>query len=209
MTYLVSAHVAEVRTDQKFYSSLMKKPLAVAMFYCQDKCSCQDKDYQCHVQQLIRLFNGIGKQGYFIQGGVQFLKSNVKNQTLSDLAYNLGIQELPAFILFKNGVQLKNNNDSSIMLTGWATYDQLESFIREHLEDDIEVNTKKRAEELAKLREAERWSYLWYRPYYWGCSPCWGPGYGPCGGGWGCGIGCGIGGCGPCRSCGPCGGCCR
>jgi hypothetical protein len=180
------AKVYEARSDNKFYNRLMKKPLAVALFYKEDKELKKDKEFKQKLKLLEKMFSAIGKQDYYKEGGVSFIKANTRYDTIDELAQGFFIANLPAFLLFKNGVQLKDEKNKPVMLIGWTTYDQLEDFIRDHLEKDIENNIKRRAEQLRRLREAERLSYLWYRPYlYWGWPyGGWGPGWG-WRGGWG------------------------
>ena len=169
----LEAKVYGARSDKKFYDRLMKRPLGVAMFYKEDKELKKDKEYRIKIDQLENMFSVIGRQGYYKEGGVQFIKANTKYDTIDELAQSFSIEELPAFLLFKNGVALKDAQGNHIMLTGWVTYEQVENFIRTHLKDDIEKNIKRRAEQLRKRREIERL----YRPYlYWR----WGyPGYDP------------------------------
>jgi hypothetical protein len=184
----------EAKSDNKFYNYLMKQPLGVAMFYLEDKETKKDKDYQRKMNNLERIFEAIGKQGYYKEGGVQFIKANTRYDTIDELAKSFSISTLPAFILFKNGVAIKDELGNFITLTGWITYDQLEKFIREHLKDDIEKNIKQRAERIRQIRELERLSYIYYRPYfYWGYGPYWGYPYWGYGRGWygGCGWRCG------------------
>lgn len=181
----IEAKVYRAKSDNKFYDRLLKRPLAVALFYKEDKETRKDKKMSRKIDQLEKLFSAIGKQGYYRKGGVQFIKANTKYETVSELAESFSITKLPAFILFKNGVHLKDKKDRPLILTGWPTYEQLERFIRNNLETDIEKNIKRRAEQLRRLREAERWSYLWYRPYFywgwggypWGGGPYWGWGW--------------------------------
>jgi len=214
---LLNARAYDVRSDSKFYDCLMKKPLAVAMFYGEDKACSKKSPFREKYNRLEKMFSTIGKQGYYLKGGVVFIKAHAKYDSVYELIRSFSIPSLPAFMLFKNGVDLRTEDGKSVMLTGWPTFDQLEDFIRDHLETDIDRNIRKRARELAKLREAERWSYLWYRPWlcgawpYYGCGPGWGwggcapgcgwgwGGCGPCRPSWGCGIGFGFGGaCGRC-----------
>jgi len=197
---VVDARVYDARSDNKFYSYLMKTSISVAMFYGQSGQCCKKGDMRKRYSCIEKLFSTIGKQGYYAKGGVTFIKANIKYDTVCDLLRNFYINEVPAFVLFKNGVDLRDRQGRTIVLVGWPTYSQLEDFIRDNLESDIDKNIKKRAKDLAKLREAERWSYLWYRPYfcgawpYYGCGPGWGwGGCGPCRSGWGCGVG--FGGC--------------
>lgn len=173
----INSKVYNARSDSRFNDYLMKRPLAVALFYKEDKTTRKNKALRKKIDQLERLFSTIGKQGYYRNGGVQFIKANIKYDTIKELAESFSIIKLPSFILFKKGVPLKDKKDNPIVLTGWPTYEQLEDFIRDHLEKDIEKNIKRRAEQLRRLREAERWSYLYYRPYFswgWGGYPYWG-----------------------------------
>ena len=200
--HLLTARVYDARSDAKFYDCLMKKPLAVAMFYGEDKLCCKKSPFRDRSNRFERMFLTIARQGYYVKGGVIFIKAHANYASVCGLTRSLAIHSLPAFMLFKNGVDLRGDDGRPVMLTGWPTFDQLEDFIRDNLEVDIDRNIRKRARELAKLREAERWSYLWYRPWfcgswpYYGCGPGWGwGGCGPCRPSWGCGVGFGFGNC--------------
>jgi hypothetical protein len=166
----LEAKVYGARSDKKFYDLLMKRSLGVALFYKTDKELKKDKAYKIKIDQLDNMFSVIGRQGYYQEGGVQFIKANTKYDTIDELAQSFAIKELPAFLLFKNGIALKDAQGNYIMLTGWVPYEQLESFIRTNFKDDIEKNIKHRAEELRRRRELERL----YRPYvYWGWGDPW------------------------------------
>jgi hypothetical protein len=184
----IEAKVYGAKSDKKFYDLLMKRSLGVAMFYKEDKELKKDKEYGVKIKQLENMFSIIGRQGYYQEGGVQFIKANTVYDTIDELAQSFSIKELPALLLFKNGVALKDAQGNYIVLTGWVNYEQVENFIRSNLKDDIEQNVKRRAEELRRQREIERL----YRPYpyfYWGWGdsyyPYWRPGWGWYGG-WGC-----------------------
>jgi len=177
-TLLLGARVQKVRSDNKFYDRIMKRQLAVAMFYKEDKETRKDKDLREKVNRLERMFSVIGKQGYYKEGGVSFVKANSKYDMIKELAESFSITTLPAFLLFKNGVHLKDKKGNPIILAGWPTFEQVEDFIRGHFEKDIEKNIRRRAERLRRLREAQRMSYLYYRPYFYGGWPYWGYGSG-------------------------------
>ena len=191
------ARAYSVKSDEKFYDKLMRRPLAVVMFYRHDKETSKNKDLKIKINRMESMFDAFGKQSYYQKGGMQFLKANIKYDSITELMESFAIKNIPAFLLFKNGVAIKNRFDKPITFIGWPRYGELEKFIRTHLQTDLESNIKRKAKEQQRLREAERWNYLWYRPYFywgwngycpynWGCGGC-GGWYGGCGfGGGGC-----------------------
>lgn len=167
----------EVRSERKFSDKLMKHRLAVAMFYRDDKVIREDIQVGRLIDKIERIFDSLGKWGRYQDGDVIFLSVNVAKGNLDELADAYNITKLPAFLLFKNGVPLRDDQGKVIMWLPFlseVTERALSTFIEKHLQADIDRNIRDRAEELRRRREAAAWWAYYYGPYY---GPYWG--YGP------------------------------
>jgi hypothetical protein len=117
------------------------------------------------------------------QVDMMFLQGDVDREDVAAVAREYAVTTFPAFLLFKEGVVLRKNNNP-LILTGDINRLQLNEFIDTHLGDKIDdildeqERILKRRLEKAKIRA--------YNTPYWGYGyPYWGWGWGyPNYGGW-------------------------
>jgi hypothetical protein len=126
---------------------------------------------------------------WYNDGDCTFVAAYVGSNGMLSYIKGLGIEYLPCYVIFYNGVALRDAHGTCVMLEGYAQRDVLEDFIGRHVGGTIEDMVKERAEQRRVAREEARMRYEYYAPYlYWGC-PCWGYWGAPC---FGVGFSCGC-----------------
>lgn len=182
-----------VSSERKFYNRVMRNRLAVVMFYREDDVMKQDPLLQQKIDNLENIFESLSKVGRYQEGDLVFLKANISRGDLDELSNEFGVKELPAFLLFRNGVAIRDMDTKKAVMwvpaLGEVTDRGLSAFIAQHLDKDIDRNIRKRAKRLRSRRYYYGGPYFyggWGYPYY-----GYGPYYGrPYGGGY---VGFGIG----------------
>ena len=165
---LQAEHVAQVKSQQSFYSKVHENPFAIVFFYVEDK---KDKPWTEKIRKTMREFKAVSDSIYYRNARLRFVAINVGKKELGDLEKEFGIHEIPAFMLFKSGVPVRNDRQQIIALSGFASRDRLKRFINDHLQDDLEEQIRIQFERQEELRDASDSSVYFGVGYpygYWG-----------------------------------------
>lgn len=200
----VLAKTIEARSESKFYQYLDKKKYTVALFYDEDRETRKNTEEKRNIRTLKSTVKNVSARPLYHYNDVQFIEVNRAKEDLCKVAQDFNVTKTPAVLLFEDQELVRNARAGVATLHGFASYQQLQSFIDDNLQDSINEYAEKRDEE-RKLERQERIATAnYYGPYYYGSycgwpydywsSPCWnywGGGYGGCGG-YGPSVGLGV-----------------
>jgi hypothetical protein len=161
-------HVVEPNTQNSFYQKVQERPFAIVLFYLEDKA---DKQWTQEVKYAMHEFKAASESSYYRNVGLRFLAINIGKKKINDLEKEYGIQEVPAYVLFKAGNPVKDENQKIILLSGAASREDLKTFIKENLQGDLEEQLRINYERRQDLENMYRGSAYFgtYYPYnYWG-----------------------------------------
>ncbi|MDP3888960.1 MAG: thioredoxin family protein [bacterium] len=172
--------------DKRFHRLIKRQELAVVMFYNRNGS---------RASTLESMFSATSRKPSYRDAEVEFLTINVAKERSSSLARDFDVRQVPAFIVFKDGIPVSKEH-----LSGFVSREQLTSFIDKHIEDRIKDIIEEKAEARKRAAEERRYyrpyigfsygypyyGYPYYGyPYYgsgWGYPYYWGRGYRPYGG---------------------------
>ncbi len=193
ISFLCSARELSVGSSKKFDHVLNKKSFALVFFYDMGKRLRRDNPQAYEkIADLDSVVRRIGMRRLYKEGDLQIIRVNLAKGNLELVAQEYGIKRTPAFILFKDGLPVKNETHQIATLHGFVDSSQLHSFIDQYLKRELENRVQEKAQEREYRREMEAlygpqiywgvgWGYDWpgYYGPYWG-GPYWGygPGYG-------------------------------
>lgn len=152
------ARVGDVGSTSKFYRALDKKPFAVALFFEAERARCNSSDSKA----MVRDFGSLSNLPRYKEGDVQFIQANFVRNDLNSLKSEFSIDQVPAYLLFSGSLPLKDEGGMPVMLRGDATREQVQEFIEDNLQQDIDDRLADKAE----LREKRRQERLAYGPYF-------------------------------------------
>ncbi len=160
VTFIAMARTRGIASSEKFYKTLEKRTkegfasLSVVMFYRLDSTlKKEDLATYNQMQEIGRTFEQVSLMHQFKDADVQFLQVNLAKGKTEDLKYDFNIATLPTFILFKDGVPLRNAKQAKIQLTGFVGQNELYTFINTHFERDIKNILNAKQTTLAERRE--------------------------------------------------------
>jgi len=152
------ARVNDVGSTSKLYRALDKKPFAVAMFFEAERARCSGSD----AKALMRDFGSLSNLPRYKEGDVQFVQANLARNDLYSFKSEFYLDQLPAYLLFSGSLPLKDESGVPVMLRGVATREEVQEFIEDNLQSDIDDHLADKAE----LREQRRQERLTYGPYF-------------------------------------------
>lgn len=178
------AYLHRIHSESQFYRTINKRSIAITFFYQEDKDIRKDTYCKSKICSSLSALERMSRLPWYNDGDCIFVIVNVATDELCELVRTLGIAKLPAYILCYNSFPVRDVHDQPAILQGFASGNQLESYIDRYVGGTIEDNIHDRAEQRRVAREEARLRYEYYAPYfYWG-YPYWG--YGP---GFGFGFG--------------------
>jgi thioredoxin-related protein len=187
--FMLHAKVKTFKSEERLHKYLRQSDVAVVMFY-QKPDKPDDKSERAaykealqNIKDLQARFKVVSDEERYKEVDMMFLQGDVDREDVAAIAREYAVTTFPAFLLFKEGVVLRKNNNP-LILTGDINRLQLNEFIDTHLGDKIDdildeqERILKRRLEKAKIRA--------YNTPYWGYGyPYWGWGWGyPNYGGW-------------------------
>jgi len=185
----VHTRVRTFKSDENLRKYLRESGVAVVMFYrTPDRPKDADKaekaaykDELNDLKDLRARFEVTSKSDEYKEVDMAFLQGNMNREDVQQVAAEFGVQTVPAFLVFYEGVPIKQAG-KPVMLTGDVSRLELNEFVDKYLGDKIdEISEEKEKVLKRKLQEARLRSY--YAPYWYG-YPYWGPYWGY-GWGWG------------------------
>jgi len=153
-----------VRSDQKFDQLVIRHNYAVVMFYQFDKKARKDPTLKRKMDRLASIFKSLSKNYKYEEGGLVFLKVNTVKNDLAMVSRDLGVTQVPAFLLFEDGESIKDNVGKPVSLVGFISRADLKMFIDTHLGEEIEESVKEK-EKIRKKRQEEAQLQPYYYPY--------------------------------------------
>lgn len=184
------AKVRNVRSADKFYTTLERNRLVLMFFYQENRTLKRDADYRHGLAMTNSMFERVSKSCLYKEGDLLCIRGNVEDCSIESVRNKFGITTVPAFALFKEGRLVRNKKTGEpAILQGFASQEELRTFIDKNIGKALERRREMKAEDRARFKACRDayWSIYW--PYYTGC----GYPYGGCG--W-YGAPCGYGGCG-------------
>jgi hypothetical protein len=190
----ISARMRErhVKSERQFDKLLSHAELAVVMFYEKNAgvrrherkspdSVALHKEVRADAERLEYMFSTVSRTSRYREAGVFFLTINCAYDALNALASRYGITQFPSFVLFEDGIRVKDNGKSTTLASDTVSSEQLREFIDTYLNQHIEDIIEDKAE--ARERAIERnlyywggWGYPSYPYYYWN-YPYYGYGY--------------------------------
>jgi hypothetical protein len=188
----VSAKETGVSSERKLQDLVIKNQYAVLMLYQEDSQTRKDKMKREQIRQLREMFEAVSSDTVYKEADLAFLSANVAKKGVAFLPdrYKIQLQELPAFVIYKNSKPAKGANGQPLVLTGFVDRGKLQDFINQNLEAELQDVLEEKAEaRKAELEEARIRSYYAPRVYFGlgfggGYPPYWGWGYRRRWGGW-------------------------
>jgi hypothetical protein len=158
-------HTIRVHSASRFEDSVVKYPFAVGYFYKEDKDTRRDPTLKQHIKSMSKTVKALARSYGYRDADLKFVAVNTARDELSGVAQDYGITILPAFILFKDGVALRDKKGVIISKSGFITTQELKRFINQHLGRDLLNRREEKAEE--RLIRAQEAAYYWYNYPYW------------------------------------------
>jgi len=164
-----------VKSEGSFDRLISRHEIAVVMFYREDRTTGDDSTLKKNINATEYMFKNVEKKGRYKEVNIAFIKVNIARDFLDDVAKRFAVKKVPAFVLFKDGVPVRDKEKNMAMVTGFISRADLINFIEKHLDDDLqEIIDEKEEIRQRRREEAQSWSYYNY-PYYY---PHYGYGYG-------------------------------
>ncbi len=187
MTQSLLGRTCRAHSADNLFRLMNRYPLALCLFYYDRACQYGNCTQAAFASQL-GVFEHLSRLRKYIDGGLLCIRVPVHTCSLYDIIDEYRLHYLPAFLLFRYSVPIRDQGGHVCALYGHQSMLNLEQYIDQHCKKTIYRNIRQREEERRIEREEARLRYMYYYPcMYWGC---------PYGLGCGCGWGCGWGGCG-------------
>lgn len=160
----LQAKVRAVVARRDFEQSLSKDSMVVALFYEDEKRNSDARDRN---RGLTRMYEDLSAHRPYDDADIVFLKVNTGRKDLADLAMLYGVTTIPSFIFFNNGKRLTDDKGVAIVLNGFVSRADLQSFIDHHYGVEIRRYTAEkeaRRQQIIK-EENESWKPYFYPRY--------------------------------------------
>jgi len=170
----------EVTSWRKLKRLTDKYRYAVAMFYYRDKQMRKEGMLREEVDELKRMFRAVSREQRYENARVAFLRVNLAWRGADEIAeqFQVTADNIPTFMLIKNGDAERDISGKPFTLTGYATRDALVKFIDKKWHDQL-IDEAERIEDERERRTEESRVYWSYNPW-----PYYGYGWGPWGYPW-------------------------
>jgi len=164
ITTATEAREIVVKSAKKFDQLVVRNNYAIVMVYQSDREIEKNQTLKRKLDRLESMFKHLSKKYKYEEGGLVFLKVNRAKSDLDMIARDLDVTQVPAFFLFEDGESVKDKG-KPVLLIGFVTRDNLETFINAHLGQDLEETIEDK-EKIRKKRRQEAEAESYYSPYY-------------------------------------------
>jgi thioredoxin family protein len=186
--------VRTLQSEHEVEQRIIKAHILVIMFYKSGKEERNNNALKQSVKDLLRMYDNVSSKKLYDDADITFAKINVDKKGSESMMQQYDVTALPSFVLFNNGRSVTDQAGKVLSLTGFVKSEQLQSFIEDNLNQDIEKTIEAKEEDRDRRIEAAQvqtdpyfYPATYYTPYY-GYAPYWGrpayPGFG-FGVGWG------------------------
>lgn len=157
----------DARSVKRFDREVVKRPFTLIYFYegpmrghRHDREAVRGMDHAVSALRRLRRYK---------ESGLNFIKANVAQDDLYQVAARYGVTKFPTAIVLKFGKPVKHKvgaNEVEAQLHGYASSGELEDFIERHIGKELAKERERYLKE--RLIRAETAAYYWGSPYGWG-----------------------------------------
>ena len=155
------AKVRSVRDRRDFERTVSRGGIVVVLFY---QATRDRGELRRENKELIAMYEDVSNHKPYEDIDIAFLKVNRARPDLADLAALYGVEVDPAYIFFKDGKRLTDNNKEPIVLTGPISRIDLQTFIdtryAQHIQQVVADKEKRTQQMLAE--ENQSWKPYFY-----------------------------------------------
>lgn len=181
--FSISARYRSVTSERALDKYISRNKFVVALFYSLNREQRKDRELRNRIEHMKRMLKSTSNRSLYRSADAYFTSGNIAKGDLGNTVVGLKINQLPAFVLYHDGVVLTKQGVPAI-LAGFISQDQLMTFIDNHLEKEMRKYAKWRAKEIRR----RAWESSFYGPDLYSYPYNWGYPYGGIGFGWGWGY---------------------
>ncbi|HLC07242.1 MAG TPA: thioredoxin family protein [Candidatus Babeliales bacterium] len=160
----LQAKVRAITTRRDFEQRLSKDGkdgMVVVLFYESQK---RNGDARNRNKGLTRMYEDLSNYQPYNDADVVFLKVNTGRKELADLALLYSVKTVPTFIFFNSGKRCVDDQGSAIVLNGFVSRVDLQSFIDQYYGAEVKrrVAEKEDRRDQRMKEEGESWKPYFY-----------------------------------------------
>ena len=160
------AKVIEIKSEEKLNRIMRKNILSVVLFYNEDRQTRHDRYMREQLRSLRQDFKALSVSPRYQDADVVFVTANIARGDLQALWQELGAQEVPVAVLYRDGSVVSDKNNNVAMLPGLFRQGDLKKFINDNLNKDIDDILEIKSERRRARLEEDRLRARYYGSYY-------------------------------------------